>query len=296
MTVPRPPGGVSLDAQAAAYARLLSDPCGAKLSHPIYAGGEGGYLIRVENDQVINNGATDLGAMGYWCPGSMSTTSIPTGISSGPVVNDTALQPLSSAVLNSPGRVFFQSNASAVRCVSACIQLSFPGTELNRSGFVALGQGTFGGLASSSHSTSTLRTMAERVRRMPDGQVEIRLVPNLESATYSSVLGAADSQGLPALFFSVWGIPPSTGVRVRMVAVYEWLPQRSAGLTLPSSLTTSESRNTLNDVLRAMKGWGDWAYEGFHEAANAVSSVIGAARAGQGLVRGTLRAGSLLMG
>lgn len=293
--IPRPLSS-QLDAQAAAYAHLLNDPCGAKLSHPVYAGGEGGYLMRVESDAIISNGA-DTGSMGYWCPGNPINGIATMATQALQVVSDTAVIALTS-VVTPPGKTWLIANAAAVRCVSACIQVSFPGKELDRSGFVGLGQSTYGRFSSAAgFSTSGLRTLAERVRRMPDGLVEIKLIPNLSSANYvdpNGGGGAADL-GMPTLFWSVFGVPPNTGIRIRAVAVYEWLPQSGVGLTLPNAATTSESRNTLNDVLRSMKSWGDWAYSGFHDAADAATSLIGAARAGRALVRGSARAGALLL-
>lgn len=296
MTIPRGPSTSGLDAQGAAYARLLADPCAAKLAHPLYAGGEGGYLMRVESDQIINNAATDVGSFGYWCPGAVATGSLTTGISATFVTSDTASQAVTSTALTAPGKAWLLANAGAARCVAACLQISFPGAELNRSGIVAVGQANYGKFTSNSFSPSELRTMAERVRRMPDGMVEIRLVPNFDSQGYSTPNSSvSDDKGLPALFFSVFGIPVNTGIRVRLVAVYEWIPSQGEGITLPSAMTTSESRNSLNDVLRVMKGYGDWAYGGFTEAAGTMSSLYGAASAGRALIRGTRAAGYALM-
>jgi len=62
-----------MDASARAYAMLLSDPCGAPLTHPLYAGGEGGILVKAES--VFNLVAgTDTKALVHWTPGAMGTT------------------------------------------------------------------------------------------------------------------------------------------------------------------------------------------------------------------------------
>lgn len=290
MTVPRNRGGGSLDAAAVAYARLLANPCAARMTHPLYLGGQGGYLFRAESDQIIANGATELGCLGFWSPGNMIT-----GNNTALITNEAVATNTLGTALVAPGRTFLTANAAAARCVSACIQISFPGTEFNRSGFVALGQSTYSRLSNGTYNTAVMRTLAEKVRRMPDGDVEVRLVPNLTSETYVNPNGGDLSDGMPGLFFSVFGVPPSTGIRIRMVAVYEWLPKESVGMTLPNAATVADSKHTMNDVLRSMRSWGDWMYEGFEETAHAVSSLVGAARAGQALVRGTARAGALLL-
>lgn len=288
-----------LDAAAAAYARLLADPCGAKMVSPVYSGGTGGYLLRVETDQIVNNGATDVGSMGYFCPGNISSsTQGAVGLSATFVTSDTAAQSINLNSALQPGLTFLAANAKSVRCVSACVQVSYPGTELNRSGVIAMGQGTYDSIAATPKSPSQLRTLAERVRRMPDGMVEMRLVPNISSQEYidpSSTNVGQINPDMPLIFWSAFGIPVNTGIRVRLVAVYEWIPNAGVGLTNPSALETTNSANTLNHVLSTLKSYGDWAASGFTEAAHAASSLYGAAQTGKSLIRGSLRMGQLLL-
>lgn len=293
----RPSAG--LDRPALDYAQLLVDPCGANLAHPVYQGATGGYLARFENDQIVNSSATDLGSMGMFCPGNIHDGALGGyHLGAAPVTGDTVSMNLNAFNASQPGWAFLKANSESARCVAACVQISYPGAELTRSGIVALGQANYSSLVATPKTTGQLRSMAQHVRRMPDGMVEIRLVPNVTSQNYTNAADTSNDtieEDMPALFWSVWGIPASTGVRVRTVAIYEWLPKNATGINLPSATTISASGHSLNDVLRYLQRTGDWATSGFHEASRAVSSIASAAYNGANLVRGTLRIGAALM-
>lgn len=296
VTVRAQPG---LDAAARSYAQLLADPCGAKLAHAVYSGGTGGYLARFETDSVYNASATDIGSMGFFCPGNIHDGTLGGfGLSAAAVVSDTATQNLNTNNAQTPGYTFLKANSASCRCVAACIQVSYVGSELTRAGVVALGQTTYTGLVGSAKSPAQLRTMAQHVRRMPDGMVELALVPNDISVRYTNAASTDNNEleeDMPALFWSVYGIPVNTGVRVRCVAVYEWIPGNLTGINLPSPTEITSSKSTLNDVLQALQRTGDWAARGFHDAAGAIAALGAAAYNGRALLRGTARVGMALM-
>lgn len=70
---------------------------------------------------------------------------------------------------------------------------------------------------------------------------------NQQSATVSNLVNYG-SKG--AITLSAAGLPANTGVRIRFVAVYEWLPAISTGLV--STFEPPVSANDTNDVLRAL--------------------------------------------
>lgn len=62
------PAYARLDAAALAYARLLNDPCSARMVHPTFVGAESGFLLRVR--QLVSLHATASYNCGYvlWAP------------------------------------------------------------------------------------------------------------------------------------------------------------------------------------------------------------------------------------
>lgn len=289
-----------LDKPGLDYAKLLADPCGENLVHPVYQGGSGGYLLRVETDAIHNTDPTDSGSMGFFCPGNIHDTATlggfgKTGV---PVASDSLTYNLLPFNSLQPGYAFLKANSASHRCVAACLQVSYPGSELSRAGIVGLGQANYSSLVQTPKSTSQLRAMAQHVRRMPDGVLEIVLVPNTSSQKYtnaSDTSAATIDDDMPTLFWSAYGIPVSTGIRVRCVAIYEWLPINTTGVNLPTPSLSSSSRNTLNDVLLALEETGDWTAKGFMQAAKTISSLGAAAMNGAALYRGVSRAGRAIM-
>jgi hypothetical protein len=151
--------------------------------------------------------------------------------------------------------------AGAVRAVSACIQVSYIGSENSRAGIVSLHQST---LASALTYTSlaTARGAADRVVKMPDGTLELKLRPGATSSGFSPVLGALqdDRDGLPCLVATVSGIPGGTGCRFRLVVVYEWIPKVSSGVMTNSMV--ADSMNSLQMVLNVLdKAKPGWQYD-----------------------------------
>lgn len=146
---PRRVGGArvkrpALDKESAQYAALLVDPINAPLVHPIYAGGDGGYLLRADSTFVGGSNALETAGFLHWTPGSIGPTGtdLVAGFASGPVAVAPATM---GGGANSPGYTFLASNCSAARVVAACMQIAYVGSEQTRSGRIHYGQ-TTGGL------------------------------------------------------------------------------------------------------------------------------------------------------
>ena len=107
---------------------------------------------------------------------------------------------------------------------------------------------------------ATLRQLADRVVRTPDGTLEMKLTPTGHSEELVSIGGFASPENHPCLVGSVSGIPVSTGVRVRLVQVLEWTPKAGSGAL--AGVSSPESGNTINQVLRAMTVRNpNWRYD-----------------------------------
>lgn len=295
-SVPRSVGS-GLDVRGRAHAMLLQDPCRGPLLGTCFSG-QAGYLTRFAVDIVVSTGATDQGAAVYWTPGFTAPVAVGNYggimVPTTPVTTDSAA--ITYAQYNAPGQAFLLANARSVRSVASCLQITYVGTETQRGGIVALGQADLGSL-NTSPSTADLRGLAQKVCRMPNGTLEIKCVPNSASEAFTDptvAIGAADVkqfEGLPSIFFSAFGFPVNTGMRVRFINVVEWLPNKGIGVPAPSA-TQSGSASTLNTVLAAMGRLGDWAYSGFEREASRMLPGIAAA----GTRYAAMRAAPLLLG
>lgn len=292
-----------LDFAARAYARLLADPCGAPLVRSIGLGTGDSIIVRVENDTLLFNGLTETGGWGIWCPSTTVALAASPGNDATTGVGDLTKFP-------APAGRLLASSASGVRCVSACLQIMYPGTELNRSGVIAMGvapasllsrglPATSGGGAIP-FSTSQIRTLCQFTSRMPENMAEIiwRPGPDDQFDYDLSVSGAVPANFAPnignrnAIIFSVAGVTANVGVRVRTVAVFEYTPVE--GLGFAASVETPRSMNTTNDVLLTLdETEPNWWMPAARQARRHLSNlaVAGVNAAAQALIGGGGRSG-----
>jgi hypothetical protein len=237
------------------YAKLLANPCTGPLVHAP-GSSEGGQVVRFETDFILGNGATDTAGAFLFTPGainSQTNNGYGFGGLNGIAVNDTTALTLTATDAfggtSVPGYTFIRSNASSYRCIAACLQVYWPGSELNRAGIVAAAHGTYGLLNSAgSYTAAQLRAICPVVERMPTDHMEIKWAPNFSDGLFRNPTSPnAPEDGHSAILLTWAGIPVSTGVRIRCVCVYEWRP-RTSGLVLSSNTALSDSAYTVQDV------------------------------------------------
>jgi hypothetical protein len=247
------PAARGLDGPALEFARLLADPCNAKMVHPVYSGTGAGILTRFESDVILNNGATETCAYVAFCPAALNT-----GAGSSGSVSYASAALVSDATVFTPAALFARqpgfgmvASISAYRVVSACLQISYPGSELSRAGIASLGQSTYAEVVSGTQAVASLRQLSSTVARTPDGELEIILRPTVLSEKFvpiGAIAADSDLASQPTLFASMAGLPVNTGMRVRMVVVYEWIPAMSTGCVIPET-AGSKSNFTLTNVI-----------------------------------------------
>lgn len=222
------------------YAKLLSNPCTGPLVHAP-GSSEGGQVVRFESDFLLGNGATETAGALLWTPGGQNEGASNTGFVNGFAANDTALITYTNNNA-APGKVFLQNNASSYRCIAACLQVYWPGSELNRQGIIGAAQATYGLLSTASNSNASgLRSLCPVVERMPTDHLEIRWAPNFADGLFTNPASTTSVEDGHAGILLTWaGIPVSTGVRIRMVAVFEWRP-KVQGLVLSSNTAHSSA-------------------------------------------------------
>lgn len=292
MVIPR--DRFSLTQGELAYARLLNDPCNAPLVHGPFGDGSGGMISRFESDFIW--GASPIcfnGILGF----------LPSGPSlyQGLTVNDLDTVTL-SGMSGAPGSDFLNANASAYRCLAACIQLYWPGTELNRSGIVSVGCLPAELVFSTDCSSARVRTLSQFVERTPEGMVEIKWQPTTYDSMFTdagdaassgsgidSKLGTSRRNSLVATFS---GVPSNVGMRARVVAVYEWKPRVGSGFVTSSAASPA---GTVSNTLRYLESTGNWMYRGAMQAQRAISSLAAGVGSIASTVNGARRIGMALL-
>jgi hypothetical protein len=282
-----------MDRASLDYAALLADPCNGPLVSGPFGDGSGGVVTRFERDVVINNSATDVGAALVFIPGLATVQG-----TSAPITTDvTAINFANIATSDMPGYNFLSTNAGQFRCLAACIQVYWPGSELNRQGIVSVGQFPADIVTDAVVSTSDMRTASPYVERMPDGMVELKWRPTTFETTWQRVANVTDTatdwDKYTALAVSASGIPVSTGIRVRMVAVYEWIPRPGTGSGLTTIHRTTVKTGSLSNIIAALDRTGDWMYNGAMKAGHALASMARGVGAITSVANGAQRLGRL---
>lgn len=282
-----------MDEASHRYAQLLADPCNGPLVSGPFGDGSSGMVSRFERDIVINNTATDVGAALVFVPGLASVQT-----SSAPITSDTATITFANiAPGDTPGRVFLNTNAGSYRCLAACMQVYWPGSELNRQGIVSMGQFPADVVTDAVVATTDLRSASTYVERMPEGMVEIVWRPSAYETTWQRgdivTDSSTDWDKYTALVASAAGIPVSTGIRVRLVAVYEWIPKPGTGLGLVSLVRNPVHKGSLANVIDFLDRTGDWMYNGAYKAGHALASMARGVGAIASLTNGATRLGRL---
>lgn len=241
---------VGFDAAAKAYARLLLDPCNAPLAHPIGCP-TGGILVRAQSVTSIG-GATQTAGVFHWTPGALGANSVESLIANSLDQNTASAF---TTVTVSPGKTFLGANASAVRCVAACVKIMWDGAESARSGRIAYGN-TVGGFIDLSTTTTAANIIPalETMERMPQTKAEIRWCPNEFDLAYTDpTVNTSQAEKDRRSAITVVGVnyPANSYITLELTAVYEYLPAPSTGVAMATRSTTSSS-NTFNQVIAAI--------------------------------------------
>ncbi|APG76273.1 hypothetical protein 3 [Changjiang tombus-like virus 7] len=249
-------GARALDASAAAYARLLADPCGAPLVHPTYSGSEGGYLIRAESFVTPGVGATENAGYFSWVPGLIGNAA---GIQVGAAAGAGTSVAANNFGQNAPGFNFLRDTASGARCVAACLKVSYPGTEAGRAGRVHFGQTSGGSIIQGvGYTADNVAVLLPHYTRTPAQEFELVWKPNDADQLFRdpSALTSEESKSARAALTVAWaGLPVATGLTFRLTAVYEWQPASADGLSVPN-MSRSPSENTLDNVINFLTRQG----------------------------------------
>lgn len=239
----------TLDAPALAYAKLLSDPCNARVVHPVFPGSDAGYLFRADAFSVIGSGALETSGYFHWTPGYVNSNNTEILVAS---AANSSTGVVATAFAAGPGKTFLAANSRAYRCVAACLKVSFSGAESARAGRIHFGHTAAGmiDVGNTLTADSVAQTLTNYTRT-PADMIEIVWKPSLADTEFCDPTEAASAalrDRKSAITFAFSGLPAAVGLTWHATAVYEWQPSTALGVA-GNPTGKSDSRNSLDDVI-----------------------------------------------
>jgi hypothetical protein len=199
----------ALDFSAAAYARLLADPCKAKLVHPVYPEPGAGYLVRSHATSLGHTGSTKVAGYVLWFPayhnpagGSGNPGNIgyfETATSSGGPTN-TVADPLwggttlgGSTIRDPCYTLVNNSTVEDARTIAACMTFNYLGTTSGNSGQLGIiTDYPLSNLIQQNPSVDNFFDSSEQVMRVPEN-FQLTFAPDSASLYFRTPGNAAGS-------------------------------------------------------------------------------------------------------
>lgn len=272
-----------LNSSELAYARLLVDPCQAPLTHSLWPGSNGTMLQRFESDFLLTlpggtANATSSSAVYAWVPGASVMYYLDT------IAGNVAMTDATNGVLKlttgGPGENWFNNNGGAVRCLGACAQVFWAGSENARAGVVSFGvvpaptlfravRDVNGGSASTDFvSAAGVRSVCPFTMRMPQNKLEVKWFPGSgDAVAFNHQQRVANAQtAAPDMFMgrNALVLVVNTGgstsvdnisrVRIRLVSAIEWSPHMGLQSGITVQAMPQPARGALDKVLSFLQG------------------------------------------
>lgn len=242
-------GRRTLDSNALAYARLIADPCNAPMVRPIYPGGDSGILVRSEAFTTFGTAPSATAGVFHWVPGYLNSnqTQLIGMQAVGPEVGQTT-----GTLAGTPGWLIMQGIASGVRCVAACLKITYPGNESARSGRIHYGitKASLVDNATSIRADDVAQSL-QHYSRTPADTIELFWKPDagdFEFTDPNEVASPVIRDRKSALTVAFAGLPAAVGLTFHLTAVYEFTPKIGQGLA-HNALGKAQSRNSIDDVM-----------------------------------------------
>jgi hypothetical protein len=245
-----------LDEAAARYAQLMADPCNAPLVHPVYPGPDAGFLFRAESFATHGTVAGETAGFLHWTPGYVNFNGSEL-VGGGAATAATAVTV--AGLAGQPGKSFLTANAKGLRCVAACLKVSFPGAETARAGRIHYGHTTAGmmDLGLSTAPDNVAQTL-QHYGRTPTDIIEIVWRPNVADTEFNDPGEGASAviRDRKSSITVAWaGLPAAVGLTFHFTAVYEWTPAVGLGIG-HNSLGMARSSNSLDEVVTTLRDTG----------------------------------------
>lgn len=283
------------DPRAAAWDKLLRDPCSAQIAHPCYAGMDSGYAIRTVDyySPAVTGLPTSVQGADIACNAVFSFTPHNISTTTGFIYQNGA-GAVNNAGVNGGFTNFITSSGGPVqryRAIACCLKWLPSGQYSKRSGIVSLGYSP--GVEITSTSTSvTARPLCQHYSPNGSEMHEVRWLPTATDENFTSV--AAADNGTAGTVFAVLsgvdGVYNSTTAadisgQFEVTTVWEWTPSTTLSVSVspsaPLPYTSQQVLGTIGDL-------GAYIFHGVRAAGGAFGAGVmqGAARGAAQLLTG----------
>lgn len=238
-----------LDAGAAAFRRLLMDPCNAPLAGPAYSGLGTGQFRRFRKLYYFPTDAVEA-VYGF----QFGTNCVTTGghSAAGAGGNITLVSGAIAAELGT-------ASATEVRCVAGCLKVRYVGKETDRAGSVGLYVGP--SLTPVSGATGANADLylsrCPMITRLGECVHEVKFVPGMGDQRFTPPSQTAFERDKTTVYTVLKGVPAGSVV-VEVTYVVE-LDQTVGGDVVQTAVPPASS-TPLNVVLRSMGEVAQWAF------------------------------------
>jgi len=262
---------------------LITDPCGAELTH--------GYGMTTEGivqrfNRFITPVATSETAFAFlFSPcNQQNNTAIYQKLAVGAGVPTTVGS-------GGPGEAFFENNADVVAPLAACIQVLYTGKLVDRKGYIGVCQLSARSgidIAVGNTDLPTLLSYCQQVSPVPSHAVELKWSPSIKNFTAQNGVAESDASWAENMMMVVAvGVNPSDFV-VKFTGVYEYVPKFTLGQPAPRA-TMSVPPNVGSHIVSTLDRMGVW-WHNLGDAAGAAFRLGASAAYGIGQVARTARA------
>lgn len=242
--------GDDLDSYGLAALKMYDDPCGATLSETIYEGDQGFVNRFVSNFSFITGGGQTSGLC--IVRPSIGVASL----SAAATATDSQTVTYGDSVM--PGAAFLNNNAGKIRCAGFCAIITPQSAPNTATGQIAVGVVPANVFAQASTYTadqvSSYLTEKASASQALVNPYQVKWCPGVMDDRYVSATGVTgdDDNDRNAIAIAITGLPPATGVNVRLVGIYEWSAVSNIGIAMDAT-ATKRSRCNLACVIRNLK-------------------------------------------
>lgn len=251
-----------LDSGAAAYARMLLDPCNAPMLPPTFSGMGTGQYRRFRTVFTI---PTSVEGTFQFSPG-INIKTVATHVLANQGTNYT----FNNSALFSNAEL---DGTVESRCLAACVKVRYIGPESARAGVIGMRTSPFAYLEGAQVSSNAVQ-MSECAVLNRIGEVlhEVKFVPGVGDEVFTNNQGGIINlpRAIGSFGFTYQGVPDSS-LQVEVTAIIE-LETRSSNVP---NVVPPSSRNTTNQVLGALGPPIRWAFS--HVVAPTIRAAAGVA-------------------
>lgn len=252
------------------HVNMIVDPCNAELGPTAYRGADG-IVTRFRN--VVATGPT-VGKTGFIYVYYPAYNSICTAN-----VNASDVFVYASNTAG-PGQTFLLASGASQRAVSACCNLSYTGTELDRCGIIYSGVVPISALAVGKTITD-VAMLLQNEHRVSDEALEVKWSPGSVEEEYwesgaTTPGGGGDRNCIVLVALGLNAASSSTYFSIVNTLIAEWRPEPGLGLSTPNP-SSHDVPAGLEKVRSVLQRMGNWWYSVGKTAYTAYNSTQGRA-------------------